>query len=563
MSYNLTAGAHTDVGKRRDHNEDYFYRSDLDEAVKQADGALFIAADGVGGNRGGADASRIACEQLPKHFFNPAHKEMDLTQRLSSAIDLTHYDIRTAAEADPLIGEMSCTIVILAIAGGKAITAHLGDARIYRLMYQNASSGTLTQITKDHSWVQEQVDIGLLTTDQAAAHRNRNVVTRTLGGVHKHPPEIKSTSLHSGDRYLLCSDGLHGPVEHADLTHWMLQETSLDIIAENLIDHANLNGGPDNIVAVLVQIGALEKQVGAPTEKIIVSRQKLSTKTVMLRPLATVASDHLETPTTPRVQPALSSRTGRSGYRGAVWGIVTVLFLAVCTLLVWLFLFSDDQSSNGSVPITSTPPKIAAVIVIPTSLNNSAAVASTSTRAPEATATETPIPTNTMTLEVSTATAATDEAQVSENSGTKSTAPPVSDSASSTQTSSPATATLDFPPLRLLDIRCDGKHVFEPNAEINFKWLGKESAALENGEWMQIAIQSATKPEGIVRQITDAGSNILPEPTQGEWLVPRKLSSFGIVGDGDLNWWVEYVVDDAIIASSNTGCFRVIPKEGQ
>ncbi|MFK7804502.1 MAG: PP2C family serine/threonine-protein phosphatase [Anaerolineae bacterium] len=581
MSYTLTAGAHTDVGMKRDHNEDYYYRSDLDKAVEKNDGYLFIAADGVGGNRGGGDASRVACEQLPKHFFNPERKNLPLTQRLTDAINLTHHDIRTVAATNPLIGEMSCTIVILAAASDEVITAHLGDARIYQL-----SDGELTQITKDHSWVQEQVDAGYLTPEQAAVHRNRNVVTRTLGGSHMHQPEVSTVSVKPDDRFLLCSDGLHGPVSHAILTTLSQQDEKLDDIAKVMVDHANKNGGPDNIVAILVQVGEQVDQVIGSDE---ITRPA---KTIKLSPTPTqpilavppqIPSDIEETKKQPAiiVEPpqqaqaaptAQEEETGppvnlpapavRMGNNGAFYGVITVLFLAVSGLLAWLILSGDRLASNDPDPIASVPTEIAVIVTIPTSVNNpnDTVVAPTSTLAPERTLTATLLPTNTP---AGTPTANSSTAEAIALSLTE----VVSATQISNVTTSPTiifeTPTPKPPKLELLDIRCDSQHIFEPNAFINFKWYGKESSTLVDGEWMQIAIQSATQPEGVARQITDRGANILPEPANGEWLVPRKLSSFGIVGEGDLNWWVEYVVNDTIVDSSDTGCFSIVPKSEQ
>lgn len=581
MSYTLTAGAHTDVGMKRDHNEDYYYRSDLDKAVEKSDGYLFIAADGVGGNRGGGDASRVACEQLPKHFFDPERKDAPLIQRLTDAINLTHHDIRAVAAANPIISEMSCTIVILAAVGGEAVTAHLGDARIYQY-----NKGELTQITKDHSWVQEQVDAGLLTPEQAAVHRNRNVVTRTLGGSHMHQPEIVPTELKSGNRYLLCSDGLHGPVPHEALTTWIQQDSDLDTISKNMVDHANKNGGPDNIVAIIVQVGdwvPSSDGITRPGNTLILPTtptQPIIAVTPPEQPESpekdiapeTAESDTPPIPSEPPSQPPEVEQSGpeqtapivtmaRSRFGGALYGVITVLVLAVGGLLVWLMLSGNRLTDDE--PAVGTPTEIAVVVTIPTAASNSGGpvVAATSTRAPEPTLTATLLPTNTpISTPTENATAQAMSLVLTEVVNITATQ---SVEGTSTPTQVLPTATPLPPKLELLDIRCDGKHVFEPNALINFKWYGKESSTLVEGEWMQIAIQSATKPEGIARQITDRGANILPEPSNGEWLVPRKLSSFGIVGEGDLNWWVEYVVNDTIVDSSDTGCFRIVPKSEQ
>ena len=573
MTLNITAGAHTDVGMKRDHNEDYYYRSDLDKNVEKSEGYLFVAADGVGGNRGGGDASRIACEQLPKHFFNTERNDTPLVQRLTDAIHLTHHDIRAVATKNPMLQEMSCTVVILAAVREEAVVAHLGDARIYWL--NRADSGSFQQITKDHSWVQEQVDAGLLTPEQAATHRNRNVVTRTLGGSKMHQPEVHPIALAQSDRYLLCSDGLHGPVSHKDLTRWMQQDADLNQIAEQLVTHANQNGGPDNIVAITVQIGEWKiladgsSEETVPTQTVVLP--KPDPKPLVDQPISKAKPSH---PPPTAIQPqskapetklaeepqvnqssappqAPVQQTAQSRFGWGLWGISILLFLGVSAVLAWLLLSGEDSEVASNDSLLSNPPtEIAVVVTIPTAVSDSGEAATTiiatSTLAPESTMTATPRPTNTSQPIVVITHTATPLSSLTPSP----TIFVVSISAKATQ---------EEPKLELLDIRCDGNHSFEPNAEINFKWIGKASTDLGTNEWMQIAIQPIDPARGIARQITDKGANILPNPENGEWIVPRKLSSFGIVGEGDLNWWVEYVVDDAIVDTSDTGCFRIIP----
>ncbi|MEM9774178.1 MAG: protein phosphatase 2C domain-containing protein [Chloroflexota bacterium] len=517
MAIPLIAGAQLDTGQKRERNEDFYYRSDLDPDAGEDKGALFIVADGVGGNRGGAEASQAACHHLPKHFFNPDLENMVAFERLSESIRLTHLDIRAIAAQDPIMAEMCCTIVILVILDGEALIANLGDARIYRLRDHE-----LTQLTKDHSWVQEQLDAGLITAEEARHHPHINVVTRTLGGSSVQQPDIRPIRVEEGDRYLLCSDGLHGPVEFDDLTAWMDTPVDPEIIAQDMVDHANRNGGPDNISAVVVQAGNFAGMVPADSRPTAIS----------MRPVSTTAQPGGGIGT---LWPQLLS--------GRAFPMIGIMGLAVLALLVWL-IFSG---SGGNVEeAVATEPIVAIVPSTEESAANSQVeLLATSTLAPDATATVIPTaaPTEAPTLPPTTL--------IPEPTATSMpTLPP---------TVAPLAPAVEALPLELLDLRCDRDHPFTPSAEIVFKWRGNPSEMLESGQVMQIVVQSADGSGGVFRQVADAGANVLPAPSNGEWQVPRRLSAFGLVPEGELNWWVEFVVGNEIVATSEKGCFQIEP----
>ena len=257
MPFTLSVAAALSSGKVRKTNEDNYYRSDYDSAVNCDAGRLFLTVDGVGGNKGGAYASLIACEKLPAHFFSPSLQKMGLAQRLREAISLTHEDIVIAARENSIFREMSCTLVAVGFTETEAAIASMGDSRIYRLRNEK-----LKQLTVDHSMVQEQVLLGILTPDQARNHPNRNVVTRSLGGLEKDEPDIRPLVLQVGDRLVLCSDGLHGPVPPERLATLMGQRKNQGQIVRDLIEEANAFGGPDNIVALSIQVVATKDDAG-------------------------------------------------------------------------------------------------------------------------------------------------------------------------------------------------------------------------------------------------------------------------------------------------------------
>lgn len=248
MSYSLSVAAKLNNGQLRTTNEDNYYRSDLDQAIPLEKGQLFLAVDGVGGNRGGAIASLIACQKLPEHFFASKQANTTLVQRLEDAIKKTHKDIKRAGQQNSKYKEMSCTMVALAFCEQEVAFANLGDARIYRLRGES-----FKQLSVDHSMVQEQLEYGILTPEQAKYHPNKNVVTRTLGGSEQNEPDVRPLVILAGDRFVLCSDGLHDPVPDRQIASLLSQPKHVKQIADDLVNAANANGGPDNIVAMVVQ----------------------------------------------------------------------------------------------------------------------------------------------------------------------------------------------------------------------------------------------------------------------------------------------------------------------
>jgi PPM family protein phosphatase len=253
----LSWAVRTDPGLRRSSNEDsYCTRHDI---------GLFVVADGMGGHVAGEVASRVAVETIQTFITETASDDRNRTwpfpfepalsleaNRLKAAFRLANRQIANAiADAADLRGMATTASAFLA--GPKnACIAHVGDSRIYRLHH-----GALTQVTKDHSWVEEQVRAGTMTESAARQHPWRNVVTRALSGGDD--PEIDVTDLTpaDGDRLLLCSDGLSGVVGHEEIAR-VLGDVTLDLqtVCDRLIASANEGGGPDNITALVVQVDA-------------------------------------------------------------------------------------------------------------------------------------------------------------------------------------------------------------------------------------------------------------------------------------------------------------------
>jgi protein phosphatase len=252
---NLSWAVRTDPGLRRSSNEDSF--------CTRADLGLFVVADGMGGHAAGEVASRVAVDTIQTFITETAGADKNRTwpfpfepaislegNRLKAAFRLANRQIANAmADSADLRGMATTASAVLAGAHSACI-AHVGDSRVYGLI-----DGTLRQITDDHSWVEEQVRAGTMTSSAARQHPWRNVVTRALSGGSD--PEIDTVELapRAGERLMLCSDGLSGVVPH-DAIAAILGDAgaTLDQICERLVAAANEGGGPDNVTVLVIQI---------------------------------------------------------------------------------------------------------------------------------------------------------------------------------------------------------------------------------------------------------------------------------------------------------------------
>ena len=229
----------TDVGRVRQDNQDDYRAGEL-----PGDAAWALVCDGMGGARGGREASQCACSVIERCFqeqYNqciPGEEETFLKKALLSA---NRYVFQKALREESLAG-MGTTAVCALVRGGKAYLSHAGDSRAY--LYRD---GKLAQLTHDHSYVQELVDCGTITQEQAEHHRLE--------------PEFTTVALQAGDVLLLCTDGLTNAVPTEQLEQ-LLRSGSFYDLPDVLIRTANENGGPDNITALLVGVEPMEVRHG-------------------------------------------------------------------------------------------------------------------------------------------------------------------------------------------------------------------------------------------------------------------------------------------------------------
>ena len=242
----------SDVGQLRDHNEDAV-ASDLSIG-------LVILADGMGGYKAGEIASEIAVLMVTADVTESMHNKQSRlsvkkaflpeSEMLNEAVEKANAAIYQISQAHPQCAGMGTTLVVGVFADNKLITGHIGDSRMYRLRDK-----VLTQLTIDHSLIQEQLSSGEITPAQAKESNNKNLVTRALGIDPEVPLELHQHEVQIGDTYLLCSDGLTEMVNDEEIRIMLLEAgANVDRASVNLIRFANEKGGKDNISVVIANV---------------------------------------------------------------------------------------------------------------------------------------------------------------------------------------------------------------------------------------------------------------------------------------------------------------------
>jgi protein phosphatase len=236
----------TDTGRVRTNNEDSIA---LDETCGVA-----VLADGMGGYAAGEVASGMACDFIKAELGRWLHEaavnasDGDVKRAMDICVDNANRAIFGAANSNPTYAGMGTTLVLGVFRSGRLILGHIGDSRGYRWR-----EGTLQQITKDHSLLQEQIDAGILTPEQAQFAANKNLVTRALGVEDLVLMETHLHDVQSGDIYLMCSDGLSDMLRDQQIADVIAAHTNLPEMGEALVAAANDAGGRDNIAVVLVR----------------------------------------------------------------------------------------------------------------------------------------------------------------------------------------------------------------------------------------------------------------------------------------------------------------------
>jgi PPM family protein phosphatase len=244
----------TDVGRKREANEDCF-------AIVPED-HLFVVADGMGGHAAGEVASRLAVSAIAD-FIASTRRDAEITwpyeydtsmsmegNRLKTAIRLANQRILDTISHKKDLEGMGTTLVGVMVSDGRVCVGHVGDSRAYLLR-----EGSITQITSDHSWVNEQVKLGFLSRNDASRHPFRNVVTRALGSRDDVVVDVTEQALVPGDYIILCSDGLNTMMDDDSILRTVIEHgDDVEAAAQSLIDAANQNGGEDNVTVIVIKV---------------------------------------------------------------------------------------------------------------------------------------------------------------------------------------------------------------------------------------------------------------------------------------------------------------------
>jgi len=248
----IEVAGQTDVGRKRNHNEDNF--------AILAEFGLYIVADGMGGHASGEVASKMAVDTLQEFFAATADDpertwpyKMDRSKgyeenRLITGIKLCNLRIYESSQRNAKQRGMGTTLVALFAVEDGIYVAHVGDSRVYRIR-----DNKLEQLTEDHSLLNDYKKMKQLTEEEIANFPHKNVIVRALGMKDTVKVDTRFETPRAGDMMVLCTDGLCGPVTDEDILKIILDSPDLSTTASRLIDTANANGGPDNITCVLAR----------------------------------------------------------------------------------------------------------------------------------------------------------------------------------------------------------------------------------------------------------------------------------------------------------------------
>jgi protein phosphatase len=396
--------AHTDVGRTRDHNEDSYGIGEAEQAEQLGD--LLVVCDGMGGHAAGEVASGMAVETILVDYYADDGEERPLA--LEQAFGHANEQIYASGH-----GSMGTTGVAALIYHDALHVANVGDSRAYLIR-----DGQIRQVSRDHSFVSDQVAAGLITAEQARSSPHRNVITRALGYQPEVLVDMFRQPLQVGDIILLCSDGLHGLVADQEIAS-ITSANPLDQAVEQLIGLANQRGGSDNITVAIAQVEALDWEArpvtaedlaaehGRITIELPIDEEQLAMPAAMDAAVEAHAADMpaeeapapLPTPVPPLPRPPVERRLTLLG------GLLATLLLGG---LLFGALFALNQPVTNMVPLPPTaaslPPTVAS---LPTSTPADTPAPATPSPAPTAAPEASPAPTARPTVAAPTAAAPT------------------------------------------------------------------------------------------------------------------------------------------------------------
>jgi protein phosphatase len=239
----------SDVGLVRTENQDFaMLTTPEEETDARLDGRLLIVADGMGGHRGGATASRLAASTIKSEFLGTDRS--DIAMSLRRALETANARIFSEAQTNPDLRGMGTTCSTLFTRDEIAYVAHVGDSRIYLVR-----DGAIRQLTQDHSLVASMVREGLITSEEAETHPRRNILQRSMGVSEQVEVDVlQPLTMKEGDTFLLCSDGLHGLVKEDEMLGVLgVAGQEIEVAAQELVRRALSRGAPDNVTVIVAR----------------------------------------------------------------------------------------------------------------------------------------------------------------------------------------------------------------------------------------------------------------------------------------------------------------------
>jgi serine/threonine protein phosphatase PrpC len=251
----VEVGSLSDPGQVRELNEDDLGTPETMEIspdLVEQKGRLYAVADGMGGHAAGEVASQQAISTLFREYY--ASPSAEITKRMKEAIETANTEVHAQASLDRAKAGMGTTLVAAVLQGDDLYVANVGDSRAYLVRDRS-----IEQLTIDHSWVNEQVQAGIITEQEAREHLYRNIITRSLGTKPDVDIDFFQRKMQLGDVLVLCCDGLSNEVEDNEIA-LVVSANSVQESVQALIDLANQRGGPDNITTIVVRIGEVIKR---------------------------------------------------------------------------------------------------------------------------------------------------------------------------------------------------------------------------------------------------------------------------------------------------------------
>ena len=235
----------TDIGLMRSSNQDYCKTGSLPDGNVWA-----VVCDGMGGANGGSTASRIAAETIAeqiKELYNTEKYRNDMEKLIKTAVAIANRRVYDMSLDVYSLSGMGTTVVVAVVKEGRVHIVHAGDSRAY--LYEN---GSLQQITKDHSMVQELVDIGQITQEEARNHPNKNIITRALGTRENLKTDYNDVKFDKDSVLLICTDGLSNYLTDEDIAVFINESRGEELVGR-LVERAKMMGGSDNITVAVIE----------------------------------------------------------------------------------------------------------------------------------------------------------------------------------------------------------------------------------------------------------------------------------------------------------------------